>query len=206
MKSLKILSILFFTIFLSHSLLSQGKSDKQQLPPEKTALLIIDMQDFYFPGGQMPLKKPERASAKASKVLDEFRSNKMHIIHIKHNTEKNNGIHTDVMPKEGEKIFTKNKANSFLDTGLEGYLKENQITHLVITGMMTHMCVEATTRAASDKGYKCFVISDACATRDLQYNNKIIKAEDVHLSTLSTLEYGYAQILSAKELINLLKK
>ncbi len=206
MKSIKILSILFFTVFLSHSLLSQGNAGKHQLPPEKTALLIIDMQDFYFPGGQMPLENPERASAKASKVLDEFRNNKMHIIHIKHNTDKNKGIHTDVMPKDGEKIFTKNKANSFLGTGLESYLKEKQITHLVITGMMTHMCVEATTRAASDKGYECFVVSDACATRDLQYKNKIIEAEDVHLSTLSTLEYGYAQILNAKELINLLNR
>jgi len=80
------------------------------------------------------------------------------------------------------------------------YLKSRDIKTLVICGMQTHMCVEAATRAGSDLGFKCILIHDACATRDLKFNDKIIKAEDVHYSTLSALK-NYASVVSADEFL-----
>lgn len=74
-------------------------------------------------------------------------------------------IHENVKPLEGENVFQKFYPNSFRDTGLLDYLKENDVTKLVITRMMTHMCIDATTRAGFDFGYKCTVIYDACASR-----------------------------------------
>jgi len=78
------------------------------------------------------------------------------------------------------------------------YLQEMGINELVIAGMMTHMCVEAATRSADDLGFRTILVHDACATRDLKFGDDIIKARDVHLSTLSTLR-AYAEIISAEE-------
>jgi len=102
------------------------------------------------------------------------------------------------LPTADEKVFTKKEVNCFLGTGLDEYLKENHIKYVVLAGMQTHMCLEAGTRAAHDLGYKCTVVSDACATRDLKFGDKTVSAEDVHLSTLATLK-SYATILSCEE-------
>lgn len=164
----------------------------------KSALLVIDIQDFYFPGGDIPLYQPEDAAKNAALLIGKFRNNGDEVIFIKHNYEPGGMINNAVKPVEGEKIFSKDNVNSFLDTGLQEYLEGKEISQLVICGMQTHMCVEAAVRAASDLEYDCTLIHDACTSRDLRYNNYIIKAADVHLSTLSSL-LSYAKIISTSE-------
>ena len=164
----------------------------------KRALLIIDIQDFYFPGGKSALVEPEKAAANAAMLLDIFRKNKLPVVHVRHNSEPGGKINDMVKPLPGEKIVSKDAVNCFVGTDLLEYLKTNMLDTLVICGMQTHMCVEAATRAASDYGFKCILIRDACATKDLIFNDKIIKAEDVHYSTLSTLK-NYSKVLSTKE-------
>jgi nicotinamidase-related amidase len=164
----------------------------------KMALLIIDIQQFYFPDGSSPLVNPEEASLNAGKILNLFREKELPIIHIRHNARSGADIHPNVAPRMGEKVISKNEANSFNGTELVDYLRENNITNLVICGMMTHMCVEATTRAAYDLGFECTVIQDACTTKDLKYGDAIVKAQDVHLSTLSTLSGTYATVIDAE--------
>jgi len=166
---------------------------------EDTALLIIDVQDFYFPGGKLPLVEPETAAANAARVLEFFRKEGRQIIHVRHNFEPGGSINNQVAPVPGEKVIAKDFANSFRDTELDAYLEENGIQQLVICGMQTHMCVEAATRAASDMGYDCVVIHDACATRDLDFEGKVIPAAEVHASTLASLGGGYAVVLSTDE-------
>jgi nicotinamidase-related amidase len=170
----------------------------------KKALLIIDIQDFYFPGGKSALVEPEKAAANAALLLDIFRKNKQQIVHVRHNSEPGGKINDIVKPLPGEKIVSKDAVNCFVGTDLLDFLKTNKIDTLVICGMQTHMCVEAAVRAASDYGFKCILIHDACATRDLRFNDKIIKAEDVQYSTLSTLK-NYSQVLSTKEYIKTTK-
>ena len=123
------------------------------------------------------------------------------VIHIRHNSEPGGEINDIVKPLPSEKIFSKDAVNCFVGTDLLDFLKTNKIDTLVICGMQTQMCVEAATRAASDYGFKCILIHDACATKDLKFGDKIIKAEDVHYSTLSTLK-NYAQVISTKEYLN----
>jgi nicotinamidase-related amidase len=168
---------------------------------QNRALIIIDIQEFYFPGGDAELVDPERAGENAGKVLDYFRNNDELVIHVRHNYEPGGDIHESVAPIGKEIVFSKDYANSFRDTGLESFLKNNDIDQLVIVGMQTHMCVEATTRAAADLGYSCTVVSDACTTRDLRFGDRSISWEDVHYSTLSTLKGGYANILSTEEFL-----
>jgi nicotinamidase-related amidase len=165
------------------------------------ALLIIDIQDFYFPGGRSALVEPERAAANAAKLLERFRKENLPVIHIRHNSESGGKINDIVKPLLSEKVISKDEVNCFLNTDLLKLLNESHIDTLIICGMQTHMCVEAATRAASDYGFKCILIHDACATKDLKFGDKIIKSEDVHYSTLSTLK-NYAQIKSTAEYLN----
>ena len=165
----------------------------------KKALLIIDIQDFYFPGGKSALVEPEKAAANAALLLDNFRNKKQLVIHVRHNSEPGGKINDLVKPLPSEKIVSKDAVNCFVKTDLLDFLKTNKIDTLVICGMQTHMCVEAATRAASDYGFKCILIHDACATKDLKFGEKTIKAEDVHYSTLSTLK-NYALVESTKNI------
>lgn len=161
--------------------------------PTKTALIIIDIQEFYYPGGSSELFEPEAAGKNAQQVLEQFRRNGDLVIHVRHNAAKGGDIHKDVAPVEGEKVISKNKVNSFLDTDLLAYLKENNITDLVLVGMQTNMCLEAATRAGADYGFKCTVIEDACTTKDQKFGEHVVKAKDVHYVALATLR-AYAKI------------
>lgn len=164
------------------------------------ALLIIDIQDFYFPGGKSALANPEKAADNAALLLAKFRKENFLIVHVRHNSESGGEINELVKPLDNEKVVSKDEVNCFIKNDLTDYLKFHGIDTLVICGMQTHMCVEAATRAASDLGFKCLLIHDACATKDLKYGEKTIKAEDVHLSTLSTLK-SYALIVSTDEFL-----
>jgi nicotinamidase-related amidase len=198
----KISWILTFALFVFFSPSSAQEKGSMDLPKDKTALLIIDVQEFYFPGGQVPLNHPEKTSEKIKTLLEAFREKEMEVIHIKHNASKNAAIHPNLAPLNNEKVFTKEEANSFNGTGLKKYLEDKQMTHLIITGMQTHMCVEATTRAAYDMGFKCIVPEETATTRELKYKDHIISAEDVHFSTLSSLQYSYARVVKLKDLLN----
>jgi nicotinamidase-related amidase len=170
-------------------------------PPEAeaiTALLIIDVQEFYFPGGALPLAEPEAASLNANKLLQKFRDENKIVIHVGHIVSKEGAFHTDVKPREGEKIIMKDEVSAFNGTDLLQYLKENKVERLVICGMQTHMCVEAAVRAASDLGFDCVLVGDACATRVLKYKDNTVSAQDVHNSTLSSLNSAYADVVDTE--------
>jgi nicotinamidase-related amidase len=67
--------------------------------------------------------------------------------------------------------------------------------------MMTHMCVEAATRAGHDYGFDCSIIQDACATKALQFAGKEISAENVHYAILATLSGIYAKVLDTESFL-----
>jgi nicotinamidase-related amidase len=166
-----------------------------------TALLIIDIQDFYFPGGNVPLVEPEAAAANAARVLAAFRAEGKPVVHVRHDIEPGGAIHASVAPKGGEKVFTKSEISCFNGTQVLAYLTKIGVERLVIVGMQTHMCLEAATRSAYDLGFECVVIGDACATRDLKYGDRTIPAADVHASTLATLDGTYAKVVDTETLL-----
>jgi nicotinamidase-related amidase len=166
----------------------------------KTALLIIDVQDFYFPGGDVELVNPQAAADNAALLLAYFREKGMPVIHIKHESKTQSDIQSTVKPIEGEKIFTKKEVSAFNGTGLYDYLKGLGVNNLIICGMQTHMCVEGAVRAGYDLGYTVTLIHDACATRNLKWGDEVIPAKMVHLSTLATLK-AYAKVISTSEFL-----
>lgn len=163
------------------------------------ALLLIDIQDFYFPGGQLALVAPEAAAANAASLLAYFRREQKTIVHIRHNIEPGGGTHHSVRPLVNEKQLLKQNINAFIGTDLHQYLTEKGISKLVIAGMQTHLCVEAAARAGHDLGYAVTVIADACATRDLNFNNRRVCAADVHAATLACLSGNYAEVIGLNE-------
>ena len=179
------------------------------------ALLIIDIQNDYFNGGACELVNPQIASANAKKLLKKFREESMPIFHIQHINVRENGtyllpntngvlIHEDVKPLENEKIITKNFPNSFSKTTLLDELEKQNIKKLVICGMMTHMCIDTTTRAAFDLGFDCVVAYDSCCTKDLEFNKNRLLAQDVHDSFMASLNGIFAKVLYTNEILQIL--
>lgn len=177
-----------------------------------TGLILVDLQNDYFPGGNMELVDIEDAAANAQVLLNEFRKTKSPIIHIQHISAhpdatfflpETNGVRINqlVTPKENETVIVKNFPNSFRSTSLLETLEKEKISNLVVCGAMSHMCIDATTRAAFDLGFSCVVAEDACATKDLIFKGKTIKASDVHASFMAALSVPYARVISTKEII-----
>lgn len=168
-------------------------------PAPLTALVIIDIQDFYFPGGAVPLVQPEAASANAAKLLAQARARGKAVIHVGHNAKAGRAFHADVLPRDGELVLMKDDVNAFLKTDLQTILHSGGFRRLVVCGMQTHMCVEAATRAAADLGYEVLVVGDACATRDLKHGEMTVPAAQVHAATLATLDRTYGKVVSMDE-------
>ena len=175
-------------------------------------LIMVDLQNDYFPGGKMALTGIEDAAENARLLLTEFRKAKLPVIHIQHISMSPDAlfflpgtdgakINDRVAPKEDEAVVVKNYPNSFRDTSLLEILKNMHIDELIICGAMSHMCIDATTRAAFDLGFNCAVAEDACATMDLFFNNKIIKASEVHASFMAALSYPYAKVVPARDIL-----
>jgi nicotinamidase-related amidase len=142
----------------------------------KEGLIIIDIQNDYFHNGTMTLVNSDIACENAKLLLDRFRSRNLPVIFIQHIANgpsatfflpgtKGVEIHKTVYPLENEKVIIKHFPNSFRETDLLEYLKGTEITDLVICGMMTHMCVGATTRATKDFEFNITVIGDALCNK-----------------------------------------
>lgn len=178
---------------------------------ENKALILVDLQNDYFSSfenAKFELDKAEEASNNAAKLLKIFREKSMKIVHIRHEGSKffikgteGSQIHKSVEPIENEIVITKNFPNSFLKTNLKEILEESNIKSLIIVGAMSHMCIDATTRAASDFGYKCTVVKDATATRELEFNGIKIPSKYVHASFMAALEFAYAKIENTQDVI-----
>jgi len=180
----------------------------------KTALLVIDIQKDYFPGGKFPLVNPESAAKKAYQLLQCFREHGGHHIHIQHISLKpdaaffikgdsGSDIHDSVAHFEDEPIVYKHFPNAFRETNLLEMLKAWDVERVVICGMMTHMCVDATARAAADLGFQVIIVEDACATRDLNYDDTTIPSDLVHKSFLAALK-SYGKVMKSEEILALL--
>ena len=189
------------TTFLLHKILNM-----------RPTLLIIDIQNDYFKGGKMELVKMEVATKNAEKILFYFRKNNLPIVFIQHLAIKPNSsffipgtsgaeIHESIRPLGDETVIVKNFPNSFRDTNLNQHLQSLNSTDLVICGAMSHMCIDTTTRAAADMGYSCTLISDACATRDLVFNDQKAKAADVQVAYMAALDGTFAQVISADQFL-----
>jgi nicotinamidase-related amidase len=177
-----------------------------------TALILIDMQKDYFPGGRMELVGSTEAASSAARLLAAFRKASWQVFHVQHISAQPTAtfflpgttgieIHSTVTPLPSEPVVTKHFPNSFRETNLLELLKANGISQLLICGMMTSMCVDATVRAAFDLGFANTVAHDACATRDLSFNGETIPACQVHGAFIAALGAVYAEIKATDDML-----
>jgi len=179
-------------------------------------LLIIDIQNDYFPGGKWELVGSEQAGQLAGGLLKFFREHNLPVFHVQHIGKPTSPffvpgtpgveIRPVVKPQANEVLVQKNYPNGFRETTLLNQLKERDINQLVVAGMMTHMCVDATARAATDFGFDCRIAQDACASRDLKLNDKVVPASEVHTAFLAALNGSYGKVMTADAIMKELQQ
>ncbi|ANI56890.1 UNVERIFIED_ORG: nicotinamidase-related amidase [Pseudomonas fluorescens] len=178
----------------------------------KQALIVVDIQNDYFPQGKWPLAGADAAADNAARLIAAFREAGDSVVHIRHEftspeapffTPGSEGakLHPKVLNRTDEPVVLKHFVNSFRETELQSILDEQGIKELVVVGSMSHMCVDGITRAAADLGYTVTVIHDACASRDLEFNGLTVPAAHVHAAFMSALGFAYASVVSTDEFL-----
>lgn len=176
----------------------------------RQVVVVVDLQNDYFPGGKVPLWNIEAARDKAVRVVASAREEGTPVIHVRHEFPdagapffvagtQGADIHETILPDAGEDVIVKNHANSFRETQLREVLDAHAAQEVVIVGAMSHMCIDATARAAADLGYEVVVLHDAVTTLDLEFGGETIPAAQVHGAFLAALAQGYARIQSVDE-------
>jgi nicotinamidase-related amidase len=176
------------------------------------AVIVVDLQNEYLPSGKLPLQGIEAATANAARVIEAARARGDLVVHVRHEmpgadaplfVPGSSGVEIipAVQPGPGEAVVVKNFPNSFRDTDLEQRLDAEGVEEVVIVGAMSHMCIDATTRAAADLGYRATVVHDACATRDLEFAGQTVPAAQVHAANMAALAWGYGQVVGTRELL-----
>lgn len=178
----------------------------------KQALIVVDIQNDYFPQGKWPLVGADVAADNAARLIGAFREAGDSVLHIRHEftsadapffTPGSDGarLHPKVLNRADEPVVLKHFVNSFRETELKAVLDEKGITDLVVVGSMSHMCIDGITRAAADMGYSVTVVHDACASRDLEFNGLTVPAAQVHAAFMSALGFAYASVVSTEQFL-----
>ena len=160
----------------------------------------------------MELVGMDAAAEKGGLLLSYFREDRMPTFHIQHVSTREGAtfflpntrgveFHDSIKPAPDDRVIQKNFPNSFRETALFDALKRAQVDSVVICGAMSHMCIDATTRAAADLGFDCTLVHDAFATRNLDFGTQKVLAENVHASFMAALSAAYAKVISCNELI-----
>ena len=173
------------------------------------ALVVIDIQNEYFPGGAIPLPDAEDAARCAAEAIAAARAAGVRVFHVRHEEpgsdewfvpgSRGAEIHAAVEPAEGEPVVLKHHPNSFRETDLAEQLAKLGAGRVAFCGMMTSMCVDATVRAAADQGLDAVLVDDACAAPDLEHRGTRIPADAVHAAFCGALADGIATVVSTHD-------
>ena len=172
----------------------------------KKTLLLIDIQNDYFSGGRNQLVNAEQAAEKAKQALDFFRKKHLPVFHVQHISLQESAtfflpnsdgckINESVTPEQNEAVIIKHTPDSFFQTDLNEQLTAQGVKQIFVCGMMSHMCIDTSVRAAKRLGYNVKLIADACATKDLVWNGETIPAETVHNTFMASLKGTFAEVI-----------
>ncbi len=174
------------------------------MKPNET-LLVIDMQNDYYPGGAMELVGIEAAHANLLNLITTAHRQGNRVIYVQHIASEDASFFRRGTPgvelynklpiREDDPIIPKHYPNSFRETSLQTVLDRSGTKELLICGAMTHMCIDTTVRAGYDLGYDMRLVGDACATRDLEFEGGQLAADVVHRSFLSALEGTFCEVV-----------
>jgi isochorismate hydrolase len=189
-----------------------SKADRFRFSPESSALLVLDMQNFFLDESSHAFVPSSKAVIpNIKRMLDVYRESNQPVIFTRHVLKKDEGPgimgewwkdvvrednkHSEIAdvlkPLKHEKVIRKNRYSAFHNSGLKNFLRSSNLESVVITGVMTDLCCETTARDAFMNDFFVYFVADATATIN----------EELHLSTLKTLSHGFAVPLLTKDVI-----
>lgn len=177
----------------------------------KTALLLVDFQNDYFPGGKMELHDIALVADAAARLLAAFRSRFWPVLHVIHHSTRLGAsfflpgttgaeIWSELAPLPGEPVIIKHFPNTFRKTDLLKQLQDARVGNVLACGMISHICVDATVRAAFDLGFACHIVHDACGTTEFSFNGVTVPVNFAHASYMASAGV-YARVVGSSEII-----
>lgn len=190
-----------------------GATQTQSLDAKTTALIVIDFQNEYF-SGKMPIPDGKKALDNTRLLVNFAHQNQMPVYFVRHlgpadgplfaEGSKFAEFHQDLQPGKADKVITKATPSSFVGTDLDKQLKQHGIKTLIVTGLMTHMCVSSTARDAVPLGYEVIIPEDATATRDLAtWNNAVVDHKTLQKVSLAGVADVFAEIKTTRQVLEL---
>lgn len=179
---------------------------------KKPALIIIDVQNAIDHFGLLQRSHPDAEQALA-RLLTHWRQHSWPIIHVRHSsTSVDSPYHAnspwfdfkaEVAPAQGEPVITKQENCAFIGTELEALLRNEQVSELVVGGVLLNHSVDATVRVATALGFRVMLVEEACPASSLTLDKQeVISAEQVHRIMLANLADEYARIVTLAAVID----
>ena len=181
-----------------------GATATTELTAKQTAVIVIDMQNEYFAGGKMPIPDGMQALNNSKRIVEFAHKNSMPVFFVRHLGAADGPLfaagsrfaefHQDLQPGKNDRVIDKATPSAFVGTDLQKQLDGLGIKQLIVTGLMTHMCVSSTARDAVPLGYSVIIPEDATATRDLAtWNDNVVDHNVLHQAALA----GVADVFAA---------
>lgn len=158
----------------------------------RRALLVIDVQNEYFPGGSLPVTYPpvEQTLPNITRAMDAARAAGIPVVVVRHHAPQgaplfqadahNGQLHPEIGRRPHDYLMTKSFPSAYTGTGLADWIERNRIDTLSIAGYMTHNCDAATVFEAMHRGMQVEFLADASGA--LPYANAAGRAtaEEIH--------------------------
>jgi ureidoacrylate peracid hydrolase len=201
-----------------------------EFDPDRTAVLVIDMQnDFVEEGAPLEFPEGRRIIPAIQRILDAVRDRGMPVVYAAHvhrpggadmgihrelyppvaagealvDGERGVEIHPELAPRPGEPVVKKHRYNSFYATDLEIILRGLGVETVVLTGMTTECCVLGTARGALERGFRSLVVSDACASCDYpDLGAGPMSSEEMHLAALRVMALTSSQLIRTDQFLS----
>jgi nicotinamidase-related amidase len=176
----------------------------------KRALLVIDVQNEYFTG-KLPVSYPQGSLDKILQAMDSAHAHGVPVVVVRHAAKGDRGVfkagteqwnlHKEVAARPADLLVDKNLPSSFAGTGLEQWLRDNEIDTLTVSGYMTQMCCDSTARDGFHRGYGVEFLSDATGTLTIGNDTGKVADKDLHNAVLVTQASMFSKVMNTADWI-----
>ena len=176
----------------------------------KRALLVIDVQNEYFTG-KLPVSYPQGSLDKILQTMDSAHAHGVPVVVVRHAAKGDRGVfkagteqwnlHKEVAARPADLLVDKNLPSSFAGTGLEQWLRDNEIDTLTVSGYMTQMCCDSTARDGFHRGYRVEFLSDATGTLTIGNDTGNVADKDLHNAVLVTQASMFSKVMDTADWI-----
>lgn len=177
----------------------------------RRALLVIDVQNEYFTG-VLPVTYPEGSLGNILKAMDTALGSGVPVVVIRHTSTQPGAkafvrntpgweLHEEVRRRVHDLLVEKKFPGSLTGTGLEEWLRKEEVDTVAVCGYMTQMCCDTTARQAFHAGFSVEFLSDATGTLSIKNDAGSVKDEELHRAILVTQAMRFSKVLTAADWI-----